>query len=178
VALVGRVEFRQKRQNVVVQHLHQLFAGLDRATLLIVGDGPDLHDLETLAAASPLAGRIRLAGWRDDVLDILQASDVLLLPSAYEGMPLTMLEALAMGIPVIASDVDGMSDMLPPEYLFPADSPARMHDVLVRVLSGYRDHLDELRRACSQMTLEVFRTHFAHAITTLLSLTEDGITNA
>lgn len=169
VALVGRVEFRQKRQDFVVEHLEELFRDNERAVLLIVGDGPDLEALRALIAASSLAQRIVTTGWRNDVGDILYACDVLLLPSKFEGMPLVMLEAITLGLPVIASAVDGMRDVLPPEWLFSPGSAPEMRAALARALAPGGEHSARLRELSGTMSQAVFAREFVRAVETLLS---------
>lgn len=168
VTLVGRVEFHQKRQDFVVEHLDEIFRGLERAVLLIVGDGPDLEALKVRVSASTLSRRVVLTGWRDDVVELLHSSDVLLLPSRFEGMPLTMLEAIAIGLPVIASAVDGMSEVLPPECLFAPDSAEQIRDVLARALERGGSRADEIRKVCGTMTRDTFSRDFVRAVESLM----------
>lgn len=77
------------------------------ALLLVAGDGPDRAALE--ARARPLGERVRFLGTRRDVGRLLRAADLLVLPSDREGLPMTVLEAMAAGVPVVASDVGGLS---------------------------------------------------------------------
>ena len=70
---------------------------------------------ERLAAdceAAGIADRVHFVGWRPDVPELLAASDLLVLPSAWEGMPNVVLEAMASGLPVVASDVEGVRELL------------------------------------------------------------------
>jgi glycosyltransferase involved in cell wall biosynthesis len=65
-----------------------------------------------------LAQRFVFLPWREDMAAVYSAIDLLVLPSRFEGVPLVMLEALAFGIPVVASDRDGMADWLPAALRF------------------------------------------------------------
>lgn len=82
--------------------------------LLIVGDGPERERLHELAAASPAAERIHFLGPRflADVRHALAGSDVLLSTSEYEGFGLTLVEAMACGVPVVAMAVGGVTDIV------------------------------------------------------------------
>jgi glycosyltransferase involved in cell wall biosynthesis len=90
-------------------------ASLDRPALhhAVIGDGEALTKMRSLAADLGIANRIHFLGRRPDVRRILGAFDVFVLPSHYEGLALTMLEALAAGLPMVATRVDGVSDVLP-----------------------------------------------------------------
>lgn len=78
----------------------------------IVGEGELRSDLEALAERLGVAGRVRFAGFTRDVAGALAAFDVVAFPSLQEGTPLTAFEALAAGRPIVATDADGLSDIL------------------------------------------------------------------
>lgn len=80
--------------------------------LLIVGDGALRADLEEQARRSALVPFVRFAGWRDDLVDVYAALDVLVLTSINEGTPVAILEAAAAGVPVVATSVGGVPDVL------------------------------------------------------------------
>ena len=79
---------------------------------LIVGDGPDRPALEELVRQLGLDGRVRLEGERHDVAELLAAADVFVLSSRSEGLPVSVLEAMAACLPVVASDVGGVSELV------------------------------------------------------------------
>lgn len=78
----------------------------------IVGDGPERRRLEGIANELGIADRIHFVGWRSDVASWLAASDLFLLPSRWEGMPNALLEAFAVGLPAVASGVEGVAETL------------------------------------------------------------------
>jgi len=79
---------------------------------LIVGDGEERPAVERLIAEMGMAGVIKILGLRDDVAGVLAVSDYLLLTSHIEGAPLSPLEALSMGVPVVSTDVGNMREMI------------------------------------------------------------------
>jgi glycosyltransferase involved in cell wall biosynthesis len=108
----------------------------------LVGDGPARGELESLAAAKGFADRLLLPGAADKVEEWLRAADVFVLPSYYEGLSIALLEALALGVPCLASDIPANRAVLPEEWLptFPPRNPealaaaldahdARRHDI-------------------------------------------------
>lgn len=88
-----------------------------RAHVVYVGDAlpsdrdPAMADLRALTHEQPLAGRVHLVGFRDDVARWLAAADVYCLPSWREGLPVALLEAMAMGLPVVTTDVRGCREV-------------------------------------------------------------------
>jgi glycosyltransferase involved in cell wall biosynthesis len=83
-----------------------------RSKFFIVGEGPLLEPLQQQAAALGLGGRFVFAGFARDVARVVSAFDVSVFPSLWEGTPLTVFEALAMGKPIVATDADGLVDVL------------------------------------------------------------------
>jgi len=82
------------------------------ARFVIVGSGPERARLEAEAATLGLGGRVVFLGQRDDVPALLAASDAFVLPSRFEGTPLALLEAMAVGKPVIASAIPGTDEVV------------------------------------------------------------------
>lgn len=83
-----------------------------RLKLFFVGDGPLRPRIERQIAAMNLGNDVRLLGWRPDVVQLMKASDVLVLASRWEGLPNVILEAQAAGLPVVASSVDGCRELI------------------------------------------------------------------
>jgi glycosyltransferase involved in cell wall biosynthesis len=98
-----------KGHDVAIPAVAGLRDRFPRVHLLIVGDGDERRSLEALAAA---AGATTLAGHRDDVMEVLDASDVLLHPSRIDALPGALLEAMAARLPVVATAVGGIPDIV------------------------------------------------------------------
>jgi sugar transferase (PEP-CTERM/EpsH1 system associated) len=96
-----------KNHSLLVRAFRLVANRCQHARLLIVGEGPTRDDLQSLVASLGLNAVVRLVGDRPDVHRLLAASDIATLSSASEGTSLTLLEALATGLPVVATKVGG-----------------------------------------------------------------------
>jgi glycosyltransferase involved in cell wall biosynthesis len=83
-----------------------------RARWLIVGDGPERQALEAEVRRRGMSGGVRFAGWRTDVLDIVAAADAIVQPTLHEAFSQAMVEAMALGTPLVISDVSGVEDVV------------------------------------------------------------------
>jgi glycosyltransferase involved in cell wall biosynthesis len=111
VVCIGRLD-EQKRPDWLVRHSPTWMAALPKHDLLLVGDGPRRANVMALAHQLGIGHRVHLAGWRPDVPSILAACDLLVLASRWEGMPNVVLEAMASGLPVVATSVEGVAELL------------------------------------------------------------------
>jgi glycosyltransferase involved in cell wall biosynthesis len=111
VACVGEVGWR-KGQEILLAAAAHLRAAHPQAVYLIAGDGDGRAELQQRAASEGLQDVVRFLGFRDDVPGLLAASDVLVLPSRREGFPNTLLEGMALGLPVVATCADGIPELV------------------------------------------------------------------
>ena len=111
VGVIGRLE-EQKGHVYILEAWPSVLAEFPDARLLLVGDGSLRGALDRRAQELGIAGSVLFAGFRSDVPRVLDALDVLALPSLYEGMPLTAIEASAMAKPVVATAVDGTPEVV------------------------------------------------------------------
>jgi glycosyltransferase involved in cell wall biosynthesis len=120
IAHIGRLNFQQKRQDFLMDAIERHAQAFDRTLVLIVGEGPDDERLRGIIRNSPaLSARVRMVGPQKDVLPYIVASDALVLPSAYEGVPLVMIESVLAERPIVVSRVSGLDSYLPDALLFP-----------------------------------------------------------
>jgi starch synthase (maltosyl-transferring) len=110
---VGRLE-RQKGLDALLPHLASLFTQLPRHDLLVVGDGSQRDPLTQRARRWGLAERVHFVGRQSNMPGLLARSQLLVLPSRWEGMPNVVLEAMASRRPVVATDAEGVPDLLGP----------------------------------------------------------------
>ncbi len=111
----------------------------------LYGQGPEAARLAAIVDCSGLGGRIFFRGWvpREN---IWPAVDLLLSPSLHEGMPNAVLEAVAAGVPVLASDIPAHREILPADQLLPLDDPDRWRRALVNLLEAPADTLPAMAR--------------------------------
>ena len=86
--------------------------GLPASRFLIVGDGEQRAMIEALVEKLGLKDRVELLGWRKDIERILNATDVFVMTSLWEGLPRSILEAMSLGLPVVANAVDGIKEIV------------------------------------------------------------------
>ncbi|MEN6497967.1 MAG: glycosyltransferase [Thermoguttaceae bacterium] len=111
------------------------------ARLLLVGEGAERSRIEAEIAARGVGPHVSLLGLRSDVADLLQASDLFLLTSVSEGIPVTLIEAMAAGLPVVATDVGGVGEVVEhgvTGWLAPSGDDAALAEVVLRVMSDSR----------------------------------------
>ena len=126
VAGVGRLN-PQKNFALFLDIAAQLAPRFPDLHFLLAGEGPEEQMLREKASALGIANRVTFSGYVADTRLVYLAADVLLMPSRYEGLPMTLLEAMAMGLPVVASKLDGIAEVIgdgAEGFLVPSDDAA------------------------------------------------------
>ncbi|MEM1439257.1 MAG: TIGR03088 family PEP-CTERM/XrtA system glycosyltransferase [Pseudomonadota bacterium] len=113
IGAVGRLD-PIKRFDALVTSFARRFENRHDAQLVIVGDGQERDTLTRLAQRLGVADSVWITGDRSDVADLMRAMDVFVLPSRNEGVSNTLLEAMASGLPVVATDVGGNRELVEP----------------------------------------------------------------
>jgi glycosyltransferase involved in cell wall biosynthesis len=132
------------------------------AKFFIVGEGPLLADLEAQARALNLGDRFVFHGFAKDVAAVVSAFDISVFPSLWEGTPLTVFEALAMGKAIVATDADGLLDVLAHDrdaLIVPKRDAAALAAAIVRMMDDHalRERLGaEARRTSRQYDIADF----------------------
>jgi sugar transferase (PEP-CTERM/EpsH1 system associated) len=102
----------EKDQNTLIEAFSKVAKEIDKARLVIVGDGPLKDSLRLNVKSLKLQDKVLFSGSRSDVQDIMKIFDVFVLSSVREGTPLTLLEAMATELPIVATNVGGNPDVV------------------------------------------------------------------
>jgi glycosyltransferase involved in cell wall biosynthesis len=139
VGVVARLE-PEKGHQTLIEAWPDVLRKVPDAYLLIVGEGSRRDYLEQLAAAHRVAHRVVFAGRRDDIPAVTAALDVAVLPSWREAQGLSILEAMALSRPVVASDVGGIPEMVEDGVtgvLVEHDNPVALAAAIIRLLTDH-----------------------------------------
>jgi glycosyltransferase involved in cell wall biosynthesis len=108
---VGRLH-PQKGHDLLISAVAPLLAERPNLHVLIVGEGPSRERLQSQIVELGCREQVHLAGWRSDIPEIMKACTIFTLPSRWEGMPNVVLEAMAASLPVVATDVEGVHELI------------------------------------------------------------------
>lgn len=111
VGTVARLH-RQKGLSYLIKAAKKLSQAYPKVKVMIVGEGPQRHKLERLSKSLGLLDTVQFLGERKDVIRIFSLFDVFVLPSLWEGLPYAVIEAGALGLAVVASNIDGNSEII------------------------------------------------------------------
>ena len=148
----------EKGHPTLLEAWSSVVAAVPNATLLVVGEGSRREALEAMAHELGVADRVVFTGRRDDVPAVTAALDVAVLPSYREALGLTILEAMALSRPIVASNVGGIPEMVEDGVtglLVPPHDAEALAAAIIRLL---RDHplADTLGRAGHDLVHEKF----------------------
>ncbi|MFC5602540.1 glycosyltransferase family 4 protein [Sporosarcina koreensis] len=142
IIFVGRL-VKEKGIVELIEAFHLVLNEIQEATLLIVGDAVtgdrDGMNVEQLIQSMPMKTKekIKLLGMREDIPDLLSAADLFVLPSYREGLPRSIIEAMAMGKPIVATDVRGCREEVFPDvngYLCKDKDSLSLADSIIKIL--------------------------------------------
>lgn len=172
VGAVGRLS-AEKGFDLLIRAFADLVRSKDDVQLLLVGDGSERPRLEALITELGLGDRVRLLGFRADTLDVFESMDVYALSSRSEGLPNVLLEAMAVGVPVVATRVGGVPRLVKDEVnglLIEPGSVGGLASALARVLTD-----TELRGRLGRAGREVVESDydFKHRIQKFRELYDD-----
>lgn len=156
---VGRLVY-EKGHEFLVEAMAAVAAEDSCAIVGICGAGPLYDSLQAQIEKLNLHGRVKLLGQWDAIPELLTASDVFVLPSRWEGLPLALLEGMMAGLPVIAARVEGVDEVVQPGVqglLVPLESPADLAQAILQLLRSPRDRL-RMGKAARERVLSSYTT--------------------
>jgi glycosyltransferase involved in cell wall biosynthesis len=139
-----------KGNDYLIDAAAQVVARHPRARFFLAGEGPLRPALEAQAASHRLGDRFVFLGFQRDVAQTLSAFDLNVFPSLWEGTPLTAFEALAMGKAIVATDADGLLDILERDvtaWIVPRRDAARLADAIVHAIDSPEERAQMAARA-------------------------------
>ena len=146
VGIVGRLS-PEKDHGTFLRAAAKVAAECPRAAFVIVGDGPERPLIERTISFCGLGERVKMVGWRQDVPSLLSAMNVLALTSLSESFPNAILEAMAAALPVVATDVGGVAELVEPGVTALLASPGDADGVAQHLLTLAND--GDVRRRMS-----------------------------
>ncbi|WNC68445.1 glycosyltransferase [Thalassotalea nanhaiensis] len=151
---VGRLESVKNQKLLIDSYLKAktIEPRLKLTKLDIIGDGPLFDEMEGYIKEKNAENSISLKGYQEDVDAFLENSDVFLLSSNYEAMPLTILEAMAKRVPVVCTDVGGISTFITPKeaWFVEPNNVAKLADAII---SAFQDKQSRLEKASNAYRL-------------------------
>lgn len=168
IGIIGLIDFSNKGQDFLVKLFEKNIENIAQGyRLLIIGDGPDFVNLKKMVIDLGLEEMVELVGWTNNPKAYLNKIDVLAIPSKYEGFPLVMIEAIAEGVPVIGTNVDGMKEFLPDSWVFDYRDEKSFMNALLSCKSA---HLEEIRKLQIEIIENMCRSKFQSDFIKIVSL--------
>jgi glycosyltransferase involved in cell wall biosynthesis len=153
VGIAARLECI-KRHDLFVATASYLAKRIPKSNFVIAGGGRQKESLQRLILESGLQDRVALLGERDDVYDVLRAMDILLICSDHEGIPMVMLEAMALGVTVVSRRVGGIPEVIRDGVsgiLVPSDSPEELGHACMSIFEKPRLRANLTHVACNEI---------------------------
>ncbi|WP_166828472.1 glycosyltransferase [Thalassoroseus pseudoceratinae] len=154
---VGRLD-PQKNPDLLLKAFAGLASDFPDTRLVFVGSGPLDTELRNQTLSFGLQNRVQFLGSRSDIPALMQRATVLVLPSRWEGMPNVVLEAQAAGLPVVASAVDGVTELIDPGVtgsLFESECLTGCQSAMVSILND-QNEADKIAQAAQHMCRKEF----------------------
>jgi len=155
---LGRHEY-QKGQKYLLEAMAMLAPSYPRLILLVAGrEGNLTPELKNQKKRLALNGQVRFLGYREDVSDILAAADLFVFPSFYEGLPGAVIEAMALGLPIVASNIPSVREVVEENRNAILVAPASSSELAKAIAKLFDDR--EKAQAYGRQSRKIFETRF------------------
>ncbi|HDK16867.1 MAG TPA: glycosyltransferase, partial [Nitrospirae bacterium] len=137
IGVVARLSDRQKGQSCLLLAMRKIIERYPEAGLLVIGSGEDEGRLRDLSAQLGLDGSVSFLGVRDDIPELLAGMDILVQPSVSEPLGVSILEAMYSGLPVVATNVGGIPEIVrhgETGFLVPPKEPDALADSIIKLI--------------------------------------------
>lgn len=161
VGSVGRL-VEGKGYDVLIEGAALVLNKLPQAYFLLIGDGELANSLKELAQHLKIAGHVVFTGPRSDIEELLGCMDLFVLASLWEGLPTVILESMASGVPVVATDIPGNREIIQDQvngWLVPPNNPEALADTIINALQE-----PSVRRKCAYHALGTVKAFSINAV--------------
>ncbi|MFH1688195.1 MAG: glycosyltransferase family 4 protein [bacterium] len=158
IVTAGRFS-REKGQRFLIEVARSITGRFDQTRFVLFGDGPDLETIRSKVQKWRLSDRILCPGFESDLIGALKGADMLVNPSQSEGLPNIVLEAMAVGLPVVATSVGGVPELVEHNrsgLLVPYGNSARMEAAIAELITD-----GQLRQKLADQAKEVVASRFS-----------------
>ncbi len=162
VGAVGRLA-EQKGYTYLLDAAKEVCAVSPQIYFLIAGDGPLAGELKAKAERIGLAGRVIFSGSRPDIPELLRCMDVFVSSSLWEGLPTVILEAMASGVPVVATDIPGTNELVKHGangWLAPPRDGRKLAQMIIELLGSY-ERTNQFTQSAQETVKEFSIQHIA-----------------
>jgi len=140
--------FRKQKNHVLLLRAVKLLCdkGINNIKVVFAGDGPERQNIEQMIQDLCLVSCVMCLGMRSDVPELMNMLDIYCLPSHFEGLPISLIEAFAAGKQVVATDVDGNRDVvreMGTGILVKPDDPEMLAEGLVKIIENRKWNMEE-----------------------------------
>ena len=130
--------YENKDHRTLLEAFKLILKQVPNVYLLLIGDGPLRNEMGEIAKNLKIKDSVKFLGNRRNIAEILRIMDVFVLSSKREGLPMVLLEAMTSGVPIVATDVDGNSELIVDKktgFIVPPNSPKFLSNAVVQVLA-------------------------------------------
>jgi len=160
INLLSVARFDHQKDHITLLHALAIIPSHIPWKICLVGDGPTLKYIEELSVSLALSDRVAFCGFSDNVIEFYRASHIYILSSNWEGLPITILEAMSNSLPIVASNVGGCRELVSHGYngfLVPPSSELELASAITHLLTD-----SVLRRSMSRASKRSFDNVFSY----------------